>query len=110
MRNGGIEPDLSQRLQSLGSYVRARRRSLGLTQTQLGRRLGYYQERISAIERGRYGMPSLPACAQMADALEVGLGELIEAAGYSLHARAASDGDGAIRSQARTESGRAGLE
>ena len=87
MNHRGMDSDGAARLQALGAYVRAQRQSLGLTQTQLGKRLGYYQERISAIERGTYGMPSLPACAELADALEIGLGELIEAAGYSLQPR-----------------------
>lgn len=86
MNHRGMDTEVAARLHRLGAYIRARRQSLGLTQTQLGKRLGYYQERISAIERGTYGMPSLPACADLADALEVGLGELIEAAGYSLQA------------------------
>lgn len=73
-----------ERLLSLGAFIRRQREHLGLTQTQLGRRLGYYQERVSAIERGTYGLPSLPALAELAVALEVDLGDLIEAAGYAL--------------------------
>jgi transcriptional regulator with XRE-family HTH domain len=55
---------------------------MGLTQTQLGRRIGYYQERISALERGTYGLPSLPALEELAHALECELTDLLCACGY----------------------------
>lgn len=90
-----IRPDDAARLQALGACIRARREELGLTQVQLGRRLGYYQERISAIERGTYGLPSLPAFAALAAALEIGLSDLIEAAGYSLTRPGAGEPGGA---------------
>jgi transcriptional regulator with XRE-family HTH domain len=69
-------------LQELGSFVRRRRQELRLTQTQLGRRIGYYQERISAIECGTYGLPSLPALQSLAGALECELTDLLVACGY----------------------------
>src|SRR5947209_10189661 len=69
-------------LESLGHYIRERRQALGLTQTQLGQRLGWMQERVSILENGKYGMPSLPALARLAIACEVPLMEILRAAGY----------------------------
>lgn len=69
-------------LESLGNYIRGRRQALGLTQTQLGQRLGWMQERVSILENGKYGMPSLPALARLAVACEVPLMEILRAAGY----------------------------
>lgn len=92
-------------LQGLGTFIRERRRQLGLTQTQLGRRIGYYQERISALERGTYGLPSLPALEELAQALECELVELLCACGYlerrTVHpapAEETPDWEGQIRS------------
>jgi transcriptional regulator with XRE-family HTH domain len=83
------EPADAERLRALGAFIRTRREGMGITQTQLGRRLGYYQERISAIERGTYGLPTLPSLADLAAALEIDLSDLIEAAGFSLRQTAA---------------------
>lgn len=60
---------------SLGSAIRARRRSLGLTQTQLGYPLtkGF----VSEVERGR-SLPSLSALTYLADRLDVPVGALID--------------------------------
>jgi transcriptional regulator with XRE-family HTH domain len=69
-------------LKGLGGLVRRRRRELGLTQTQLGKRTGWVQERISLLESGKYGTPSLPALATIADALETTLVEVLQAAGF----------------------------
>jgi transcriptional regulator with XRE-family HTH domain len=69
-------------LKGLGDLVRRRRRELGLTQTQLGQRTGWVQERISLLESGKYGTPSLPALAMMADALETSLAEVLTSAGF----------------------------
>src|SRR5947209_3356665 len=69
-------------LESLASDIRGRRQALGLTQTQLGQRLGWMQERVSILENGKYGMPSLPALARLAIACEVPLMEILRAAGY----------------------------
>lgn len=70
-------------LQTLGAHVRDRRKALGLTQVELAERLGWSQERISVLENGKYGMPSLPLLARLAEALEVSLGGLLETVGYS---------------------------
>src|SRR5579859_7564814 len=78
-------------LESLGSYIRARRQALGLTQTELGQRLGWMQERVSILENGKYGMPSLPALARLAIACEVPLMEILRAAGYGDESNVESD-------------------
>jgi len=45
-------------------------------------RWGWGQERISVLETGCYGMPSLRCMAVLANALEVNLIDLIDAAGF----------------------------
>jgi len=72
------EPDL----QALGQFLRHQRKSLGLTQSQLAERLGWVQERISLLELGKYGMPSLPALVRLSLALEAPLPSVLTAAGY----------------------------
>jgi transcriptional regulator with XRE-family HTH domain len=64
-------------LEAFGQFVRHRRRELGLTQTQLGDRLGWAQERVSVLEHGKYGLPSLPQLYRLADALGLPLDELL---------------------------------
>jgi two-component system OmpR family sensor kinase len=71
-------------LGALGAYVRERRRTLGLTQAQLGERLGWAQERISLLENGKYGLPSLPLLARLASALETSLAPILDAVGYPI--------------------------
>jgi transcriptional regulator with XRE-family HTH domain len=66
---------------ALGRFIRERRQELGLTQTELGARIGYYQERISALERGGYGIPSLHSMYELATALEVPVARLLAEAG-----------------------------
>ncbi|HLJ69210.1 MAG TPA: helix-turn-helix domain-containing protein [Chloroflexota bacterium] len=75
-------PTTVPNLEALGHFIRSRRQSLNLTQTQLADRLGWVQERISALEHGKYGMPSLPALARVAEALDAPLASIIEVAGY----------------------------
>lgn len=72
------EPDL----QRFGALIIGRRKDLGMTQDELARRVGWSQERISTIERGRYGLPSLPSLARLATALDLPLAEVLEAAGF----------------------------
>ncbi|HEX6507060.1 MAG TPA: helix-turn-helix domain-containing protein [Chloroflexota bacterium] len=80
---GGIPSnDDGASLENLGAFIRQRRMALDLTQTQLADRLGWVQERISSLERGRYGLPSLPGLARLAAALQTPLAELLAAAGY----------------------------
>ncbi len=74
--------DESADLASLGSFIRLRRRDLSLTQTELAERLGWVQERISLLEHGKYGLPSLPSLARLAVAVECALTTLLAAAGF----------------------------
>lgn len=67
---------------ALGAFIRERRLALGITQTQLAERINWVQERISLIENGKYGMPSLPALGRLANALEIRLFQMLAAAGY----------------------------
>jgi transcriptional regulator with XRE-family HTH domain len=69
-------------LVGLGNFIRTRRQTLMLTQEQLADRLGWVQERISLLEHGRYGLPSLPSLALLASAIESALGDVLIAAGF----------------------------
>lgn len=73
------QPDL----QGLGHFLRERRTALQLTQTQLGDRLGWSQERVSILENGKYGVPSLHALIRIAEAVQVPLNDVIGATGYT---------------------------
>jgi transcriptional regulator with XRE-family HTH domain len=68
-------------LEALGGFVRQCRKELGLTQTALARRLGWTQERVSVLENGKYGLPSLPHLSRLAAALAVPLSELLRHVG-----------------------------
>lgn len=70
-------------LGTLGQFIRDRRKHQRMTQAQLGERIGWAQERISTLENGRYGLPSLPALALLADATVTPLPSLLAAAGYA---------------------------
>jgi len=70
-------------LAGLGRFIRERRRDLKLTQSELATRLGWVQEKISALECGKYGMPALPALASLAKGLQVHLYDVLAAAGYA---------------------------
>ena len=72
-------------LVALGTFVRERRSELGLTQTELGDRLGWAQERVSVLEHGKYGLPSLPQLCRLADALHTELDELVRRLGVTVH-------------------------
>jgi transcriptional regulator with XRE-family HTH domain len=76
-----LRPDTD--LTSLGAFIKERRRVLRLTQTELAERIGCTQERISLLENGKYGMPSLPGLVTLAHALEVPLDAIVAAAGYA---------------------------
>ena len=96
MRSGGTSGVMDKQqplLEEMGVFVRERRRALGLTQERLAQRIGYVQERISVLERGKYGMPSLPALALLADALEVPLAEMLTRAGYRVAGDSGHDAD-----------------
>ena len=76
----GQPPDLSR----LGATIRDRRKQLNLTQTQLADGLGWSQERVSVLETGKYGLPSLPLLAHLGDALKLPLSVLMEAVGFGV--------------------------
>ncbi|MBE1533055.1 helix-turn-helix domain-containing protein [Actinomadura algeriensis] len=56
----------------LGDAVRTRREELGLTQTQLGERVGLKQPAVARFEAGGT-MPTIPMLERMAEALELRL-------------------------------------
>lgn len=68
-------------LRSLGTYIRERRKALGMTQSQLAERLGWTQERISTMENAKYGVPAVPALGRLASALDVSLLDVLRAVG-----------------------------
>jgi transcriptional regulator with XRE-family HTH domain len=82
MANAALIDGHSTDLEGLGTFIRTRRHTLELTQAQLAERLGWVQERISLLEHGKYGMPSLPSLARLATAVETGLGDVLVSAGY----------------------------
>src|SRR5579875_695646 len=71
-------------LTALGTFIRQHRSRLNLTQTQLAESLGWTQERISVLESGKYGVPSVPALVRLADALDVSALQMVEVLGYSI--------------------------
>ena len=77
-------PDLA----ALGTVIRERRRTLRLTQEELAGRLSWSQERVSTLENGKYGMPSLPLLAELAMALDVPLSTILAAVGFEVKALA----------------------
>jgi Helix-turn-helix domain len=66
-------------LVNLGMFVSARRRRLGRTQMQLGIRLDWYQERVSLLDSGKSGSPSLRVLAKLAWALAVARADILVA-------------------------------
>jgi transcriptional regulator with XRE-family HTH domain len=75
-------------LAGLGQFIRERRRVLKLTQSELATRLGWVQEKISALECRKYGMPALPALAALAKSLDVSLYDVLAAVGNTDERRA----------------------
>ncbi len=84
MRQSLHESALQARCRDLGTFIRVRRQELGLTQTELASRCGWSQERISLLETGRYGLPSIYGLATLADGLGIALADVIEASGFQL--------------------------
>jgi len=68
-------------LEGLGIFIHDRR--LGLTRQHLAERFGVLQERISILEHGKYGTPSLPSLARLGAALQTSWAALLQAAGYT---------------------------
>ncbi len=72
----------SSQLHKLGNFIRRQRHGLGLTQAQLAERVGWTQERVSVLETGTYGMPSLPSLSHLASSLDSSLFTMLTAAGF----------------------------
>jgi transcriptional regulator with XRE-family HTH domain len=68
----------------LGTYIRDRRRQLGLNQVQLAERVGgtYSQGDVSRLERGFIELPHLRTLVKLASVLEVSVGNLLIAGGW----------------------------
>jgi transcriptional regulator with XRE-family HTH domain len=64
---------------SFGRAIAAERRFLGLTQTQLGERLGWSASNISAIESGERAV-AVALLPEVCEALECGVLQLLERA------------------------------
>ena len=82
MESSSFSDGHSADLDGLGIFIRSRRLELELTQAQLADRLGWVQERISLLEHGKYGLPSLPSLARLAGAVESELGDVLLSVGY----------------------------
>lgn len=67
----------------LGRALRAIRRDRGLSQEELSLETGVHRNYIGGIERGEHS-PSVVGVAQLADALEIELGELFALAERNL--------------------------
>ena len=61
---------------STGENIRRLREGAGLTQAELGKRVGVSQSMIAQIERGRKE-PSLALCRELVEALECRIGDII---------------------------------
>lgn len=71
--------------QSLGQFIRSRRRELGLTQEQLAARVGEHvaQAEISRLERDKIALPRRPRMEHLAFALQIPLGVLLARSGWT---------------------------
>jgi transcriptional regulator with XRE-family HTH domain len=76
-----MERDVDVDLAGLGRFVREQRKALGLTQRDLAARLSWSQERVSVLENGKYGLPSVVMLARLASHLDVTLINIIQALG-----------------------------
>jgi transcriptional regulator with XRE-family HTH domain len=68
----------------IGEYIRARRKTLGMSQQALGDAIGRDQQLISQIERNREPgyLPSIELLRALSRALHCSIEELLRAAGY----------------------------
>ena len=75
---------LPKKEMSLGRFIRARRRSMGLTQEQLAERVGpnVQQSDISRLETDKIDLPHRDRMEAIASALDVSLGDLLIATGW----------------------------
>jgi transcriptional regulator with XRE-family HTH domain len=73
---------------TLGTYIRQRRKELGLSQEALGERIGKDQTYVSQVERGAITMPSIEMLEAFARVLRVRRVDLLQAAGWAENADA----------------------
>jgi signal transduction histidine kinase/transcriptional regulator with XRE-family HTH domain len=77
-----VTPATDSQLLKLGDFIRRHRSAQKVTQVDLAGRLGWTQERISVLENGKYGMPSLPSLSHLASTLDTTLFAMLTAAGF----------------------------
>ena len=68
--------DVRERMKLIGERVRAARREAGLSQTELGKRVGYSLNGIAKIERGETD-PKFSSLVKIADALNLSIVDLV---------------------------------
>lgn len=78
---------------TLGASIRARRKSLGLSQEELGFRSGLHRTYVADLERGSRN-PSLESIAKLAKALELSLADLFGNAQRALNTPHRTRGNG----------------
>jgi transcriptional regulator with XRE-family HTH domain len=67
----------------LGDYLRARRRTLGLSQPDVATRCGLSESRLQQLELGSFvRLPKPEVLTRLAQVLLIPLGELLALAGY----------------------------
>jgi transcriptional regulator with XRE-family HTH domain len=72
-----VTSERNKKLKSFGELIAGRRQELGLTQTELGKRIKgrsrdtVSQQRITDIEHDRFGVPRRPVLEQLAQALKL---------------------------------------
>jgi|GEM_PF-3140153 len=67
LRAAGVPEDKAEKV---GNQIRERRRALGLSQTELGRMLGYSHRAISMLELGQWRDPRVSVALRLAKALQ----------------------------------------
>jgi len=69
-------------MRELGEFVRGRRVLLGLSQEELGKRIGRSQGWVSRLEVGRASLPEPPDLQALAEVLGTSVTTLLRIAGY----------------------------
>lgn len=67
LREAGVPED---RAETVGNRIRERRLALGLSQTELGRMVGYSHRAISMLELGQWRDPRVSVALKLAKALQ----------------------------------------
>lgn len=76
---------LKARSRELGAQLRIARRDSRLSIRQLAARAGVSASQISRIENGEVNRPNLPELSRLAEALDISLASVLDAAGVPLH-------------------------